>query len=383
MAPGFALDKLKGLKSGSVVLDPMSGSGTVLRQAADLGHLALGFDLDPLAVLMAKVWTTPVDDLSIEREHHHLIEFVRSLDDESVSLPWVDGDPETEAFISYWFGADQAHSLRKLAFALHAMAQAAGEEDCAAIDVLRLNLSRIIVTKEQAASLARDTSHSRPHRVSLSSDFDVLRGFEKSLKSIRKRLQEAPPQLGASISLGDARKLEALNAASVDVVITSPPYLNAIDYLRGHRLSLIWLGWPLKELRSIRATSIGAERAPDEAVCTQTEAIVAAMVDRTQLAPRHLGMISRYATDLHGVVREIGRVLKPSGSATFVVGNSTLKGNFIKNADGLAHAASLCGLQEVDRSERELPQGSRYLPVTGDALGKRMRTETVLTFAMA
>ena len=62
MAPDLAVAELRSLRPGSVVLDPMSGSGTVLRQAADLGHRPIGFDLDPLAVLMTKVWTTPVDD---------------------------------------------------------------------------------------------------------------------------------------------------------------------------------------------------------------------------------------------------------------------------------------------------------------------------------
>jgi DNA modification methylase len=47
---------------------------------------------------------------------------------------------------------------------------------------------------------------------------------------------------------------------SVDAVLTSPPYLNAIDYMRGHRMSLVWLGHSLTELRHIRSNSIGAER---------------------------------------------------------------------------------------------------------------------------
>jgi len=44
-------------------------------------------------------------------------------------------------------------------------------------------------------------------------------------------------------------------------VLTSPPYLNAIDYLRGHRLALVWLGHELGPLKEIRANSVGAERA--------------------------------------------------------------------------------------------------------------------------
>jgi len=49
MAPELAFESLRHLKAGSIVLDPMSGSGTVLRQASDMGHSAIGFDMDPLA----------------------------------------------------------------------------------------------------------------------------------------------------------------------------------------------------------------------------------------------------------------------------------------------------------------------------------------------
>ena len=39
----------------------------------------------------------------------------------------------------------------------------------------------------------------------------------------------------------------------------SPPYLTAIDYLRGHRLALVWFGSGILDQRSVRAGSIGAE----------------------------------------------------------------------------------------------------------------------------
>ena len=66
MAPELALANLVDLPKGQIVLDPMSGSGTVLRQASALGHKAYGFDVDPLAVLMSRVWTTAVNDATVE-----------------------------------------------------------------------------------------------------------------------------------------------------------------------------------------------------------------------------------------------------------------------------------------------------------------------------
>lgn len=384
MAPGLALDSLSALQAGSVVLDPMSGSGTVVRQASDLGLNGYGFDLDPLAVLMSNVWTTPIDDRDIQVAYDDLRARAAFAADWT-ELPWIASNDETKAFIDFWFEEPQLADLMRLASGLHSMeSEAASQSEQAAINVLRLNLSRIIVTKEQAASLARDTSHSRPHRVARTAPYDVFKGYDRSLNAIRKRLLESPPQGKVTVTLGDARSMSSIADGSIDAVVTSPPYLNAIDYLRGHRLALVWLGWSISELRKIRSNSIGAERGPEAALASDEMAAIAnAMVTCSDLSGRHVNMIRRYAKDLWSLLSEVARVLKSQSKATFVVGNSCLTGVFVKNAEGVATAARLLGLSEEARSERDLPQANRYLPVTGTSLAKRMRTETVLTFAKA
>src|SRR5689334_10158449 len=61
MAPGIALEALRNEDKQLRVLDPMAGSGTVLAVARAQGHSAVGVDLDPLAVLLAGVWTRTID----------------------------------------------------------------------------------------------------------------------------------------------------------------------------------------------------------------------------------------------------------------------------------------------------------------------------------
>src|ERR1700722_18050248 len=60
MAAGIALEALGTTNRRLSVLDPMSGSGTVLAVARANGHKAIGVDLDPLAVLLSGVWTRTV-----------------------------------------------------------------------------------------------------------------------------------------------------------------------------------------------------------------------------------------------------------------------------------------------------------------------------------
>lgn len=383
MAPELALEKLQDLTEPGLVLDPMTGSGTVLRQATDLGHRAVGFDMDPLAILMTRVWTTPADERLVEALADRVSRRVAALGAREIKLPWMDDDAETCDFVDYWFADPQKSDLRRIAFALDELgSEVVDPEEKIAIDLLRIALSRLIITKDKGASLARDVSHSRPHKVANENDFDVKPMFARSIKAVQKRLREAPPAGGAEIGLGDARNLSSLADGSIDAVLTSPPYLNAIDYMRGHRLSLIWLGHRLGDLRKIRSSSIGAERAPDS---LEDTAVIAemrkAMGAIDELPNKYRSMINRYVQDIRRMIAEIARVLRGGARATFVMGNSCLRDVFIRNSAAVSTAAQHAGLLLISETERPLPVRSRYLPMTSDKLGKRMRTETILTFA--
>src|SRR5262249_44334593 len=99
-----------------------------------------------------------------------------------VVLPWIDSDAETQKFIRYWFGRKQIDRLRCLAYSLK---YGVGNQLPPQVrDALRIALSRIIITKQSGASLAWDVSHSRPHKVVSSNNFDVFNGFERSYKFV-------------------------------------------------------------------------------------------------------------------------------------------------------------------------------------------------------
>lgn len=109
---------------------------------------AIGLDMDPLAVLMATVWTRPVRDAAIEKLSAQVIEASRELSLSDVALPWIDGDSETREFVQYWFATRQRNAIRRLAHVLHHLDDGRASSSArAAADVLRLALSRIIITK--------------------------------------------------------------------------------------------------------------------------------------------------------------------------------------------------------------------------------------------
>src|SRR5262245_30526998 len=125
MGPDLAIERLKRISTPSVVLDPMAGSGTVLRHAAELGHTAIGRDLDPLAILMAKVWTTPVEREMVERQQRKLLKLAAEVDPR-YPLSWIDEDRETTEFVEFWFAEAQRNDLRRLAHGLRLLGRKSG-----------------------------------------------------------------------------------------------------------------------------------------------------------------------------------------------------------------------------------------------------------------
>jgi len=379
MAPEIALDSLAKLSKRAVVLDPMMGSGTVLRQAVLNGHKAIGFDMDPLAVLMSKTWTEPVNFEILDGLYQYLLGKAKTLDARSISLRWQ--DEETHEFIKYWFGLKQRKIIKCIAYVLYHSQKLKKHPNEA--NVLRVALSRLIITKKYGASLAWDVSHSRPHKVMTKNSYDVWAGYGRSFKRLRDVLSEHKITGKSSVGLGDARKMDSLKRESVDVVITSPPYLNAIDYLRGHKLALVWLGYRIDQVRNIRGQSIGAEKAMTDVSLQKEIARINKKLRVDTLPGRHLRMIERYTFDACLLMKEISRLLKPDGRAIFVVGNSCLKNVYIENSKIFHEAGKLYGLRLRKKSSRDLPAGSRYLPLPKDsssALGKRMKTEVILEF---
>src|SRR5260370_37642356 len=95
MAPEIVLDETASLRRGSLLLDPMTDSVTVIREASENHHKAIGFDLDPLAVMMAKVWTTPINTEALPKPAIKVATEAQDLRPEEVALPWNESDEQT------------------------------------------------------------------------------------------------------------------------------------------------------------------------------------------------------------------------------------------------------------------------------------------------
>jgi DNA modification methylase len=383
MAPGIALDALGRHKAPLRVLDPMAGSGTVLAVARARGHVAIGFDLDPLAVLLADVWTQTIDAQRVREKALEVLSRAKErLDLLLVSEAYpANSDDETRKFIRYWFDDYSRRQLTALAISISRV------HDKSIRDVLWTGFSRLIISKKAGASLAMDLSHSRPHR---HFTYAPIKPFNRFIAAVETIVTNCP-QPGertagpaAVASLGDARRME-IEGESIDLVLTSPPYLNAIDYMRCSKFSLVWMGYNVSEIRRIRGESVGAEAACQDALDAEWVQLLLMQLNlRPALSNRNYALLARYAWDMGQALAESARVLRPGGRAVYVVGDSTIKGTFIRNSAIIASVAQRHGLSSVSRQSRILPANRRYLPPPKAGLSTtmdgRMRKEVVLVF---
>lgn len=393
---------------GDVVLDPMLGSGTTILEALFAGRNGVGFDIDPLAIKIARVKTTALETGKLAQIGQTIIALSREavqtgsaiLIDE-LQRRW---DAETNKFVNYWFARETQIELLALVKNIQQIA------DPHIREFFEITLSGIIITKSGGVSLAFDLAHTRPHRAKIvySRSGEVLVGSELTDKPTRrmqlltKRLRSpidefskrlgrnlaglieyAPSMLPPEIRFGDAQDLP-IDSASVDLIVTSPPYIsNAIDYMRAHKFSLIWLGESLRDLSQKRKEYIGGETTTGFEFA-HMPAMTSRLLEQIGLhSQKKARVVHRYYSEMDGVLREMFRVLKPGAAAVVVVGTSFIGNVDTRIAECLADLGAAVGfdvagiaVRNLDRNRRMLPAGAKV--DSQSQIQRRMHEEYVI-----
>ena len=241
-----------------LVLDPFCGSGTILIEAMLAGRDALGTDLNPLAVMLARAKTYP-----------RKAEATAAL---------VAAAKEVADFADARRKAKQG-ATRRLpqedvsVFAPHVLLEMdglrAGIEKAPpeARPDLWLVFSSILVK----LSAKRGDTSDEPMEKRVSAGYPA-RLFVRKTEELAERFREfagllPTPVPRARVLLDDAGKLAKVDERSIDAVITSPPYVATYDYLAHHELRMRWLDL---DMRRLAKDELGARRhyermTPDEA----------------------------------------------------------------------------------------------------------------------
>jgi hypothetical protein len=303
----------------------MMGSGTALFEAATLGRRGLGYDIDPLAVRITQA-KTMLNTCDLNDEKCDVVgQSRRLLQDTDLVESAIQSrfDDDTKKFIDYWFLLDTQRELMTLVLTIEKIA------DSGLRRILELTFSSIIVTKSGGVSRAMDLAHGRPHRVNSKTPRNAIQQFERKLRQYLLYFSKQDVGKAAGVMaqpvMGDARALP-LNNDVVDLIVTSPPYANAIDYMRAHKYSLVWLGCSTAELSRKRATYIGAERIAGQGGPILPESSKRTISAPTELDSTRARIMRRYFSERAQLISELSRVLRSGRAAVLVVGTSTMRG---------------------------------------------------------
>jgi DNA modification methylase len=148
-----------------------------------------------------------------------------------------------------------------------------------------------------------------------------------------------------SVSQGDARNIE-LEDASVDACITSPPYLNFIDYTKLYALELSLLVSSNKDIVELRKKSMKSHvSASGGGGRSGVDGILGKVVESSRETLGVPEVVQGYLGDLYESVSEVARVLASGGKAVFVIGNAALPSVTVDADLALAEMGEKLGLK--------------------------------------
>ncbi len=346
-------------RPGDTVLDPMMGSGTTVLEAALLGRRAIGVDLDPLAVRVSRVKTRSVDHEQLRAAGDSVTANASMLLMDKPALETEIErrfDPATRDFLDYWFMPETQHELLAL------LLNVEDEPDTEVREVLEVVFSSIIITKSGGVSLARDLAHTRPHRAPSKTVRSAIAQFKTRLRKSVTALRSLPDDVfPVALHRADARELP-IDDESVDLVITSPPYANALDYMRAYKFSLIWFGEPISSLSALRSTYIGSENSHGTIADDLPAGAARCVSELAQRDPRKARVLQKYLVELRAVLAEMYRVLRTGTAAGIVVGPSTMRGIRVQTQEHLAEISTRLGFDVVGIGKRALDRDRRMMP---------------------
>lgn len=210
-------------RPGGCVYDPFAGRGTTLIEAALTGRRALGNDVNPLSRLLIAPRLDPpsIDDVAERLDHlRHALSAAVDLPDDLLAFYHPD-------------------TLRDIAMLRRYFLESVGDSIDAWIRMVCLNrltghssgfFSVYTLPPNQAISAARQ------HKINAARSQvppmrDVFAIIERKTKSLLKTPLPPRFQRGeACLSTAPAQRTPEIADASVDLIVTSPPFLDVVDY---------------------------------------------------------------------------------------------------------------------------------------------------------
>jgi DNA modification methylase len=375
--PFFLLSMTEFKHLDGYLLDPFSGSGTILLEAIInpiVKRNALGVEINPIARLISKVKTTP---LNMEKITQYIEEIVTLHKDVKVEMNYIPKFKNRKI----WFSYNATKKLCKLRYTINALEVDSNYKDffwlCFSSIIRKVakadpyipppvilkpekykdNLKKYIFLKEHLKRAER------PNIIKLFKE--TVDNNKKKLDSLNKFKEITDSSIKAEIIWDNAQRIKRahihecgrmnknntteLETNSVDIILTSPPYITAQKYIRTNKLELFWLGYTEKEVGDIEKESIGTERIQkDYEIYALGIKSIDLLLDYTlSLSFERAQMVYKYFKDMIQSLKEMHRLLNRDGYLILIVGDNKVLEKKVDTYRLLADAAKQIGFIEI------------------------------------
>jgi hypothetical protein len=282
-----------------MVADPFAGSGTTGIEALMLGRRAWLGDANSIAVSITRAKASLLTNATVRQDFdaasRNLLKpsFGSNIDAEAIEF-------ELDPTLAEWFHPDTYSQLLRIWSRIESV------PDVNLKEVFQVAFSNVLFSCASSGRALTSGGHHRRHHWGWIADnvkpriflwHDANRLFRAAIEAISETIRAYPLCDASDIQIerADARSLP-LPSSSVDLIVTSPPYLAMIDYSTAQRLTYMWRGLKMDEERRQEVGARWRRARNSEA--------------------------ADYELAVSTCLAEIERVLKPSAFCAIVIGAS-------------------------------------------------------------
>ena len=300
-------------KNAKTLLDPFMGSGTSLVEASLTNNIkeAYGFDLNPLAVLIAKVKTTPLDINILRNKLNYIIN-----SKEHNGLPKFNN-------LNFWFKQEIIERLAVLKTAINKIKDNNVKDFF--LVVFSETVRNVSYTRKGEFKLYRMKKENiAKHNPDVLGEFvkiakkniNGIDGYNQSRKDIKIK----------QIFSSTINELP-LKENSIDLIVTSPPYGDSrttVAYGQFSRLALQWLDYD--KANDLDKSLLGGIPSKNIGVYIDSPTLIETIDKISQIDSKRAKEVLSFFEDFDKCIVQINRVMAKGGFVCFVVGNRTVKG---------------------------------------------------------
>ena len=346
------------------ILDPFAGSGTTNVEALLSKRNSVGIDVDPFSRFISKVKVTPLAETELKSAQKALLEAILHY---RPSL--VDGsDLPNFPYRDNWFNKEILLELTYLKKHIQSL-----NTDDTVKDFFKVCLSSIIRSVSNADdNCTRTVIRKKLNKLVRPSD--ALNRFVKALHVKMPKMIAFSQNYPSDITVNFPDDMDARNikyrANYFDLAVTSPPYVNAVDYPRTHQLEMYWLGFAQNSLTPLKKQNVGTESVSASHYKLRHKIGIPdadrVMENIFEEDPRRAFIAFKYLDDMRKNLIEVYKVLREGGRYIIVVGNNRIRGQLFENwkylmpiAENIGFAVETYFGSEIIKHFIKVPRGER------------------------